>query len=136
MNNLKVLACDIHKAYVPAMCRENILTVAWTEFGPKKVKVVVVVRGLYGLKSSGAAFRGLLYEQFHDLGCRPLIDGPDVWIIPEVKPGGFMQYEYVLCYVYDMLCISYDLFRTMKVIRAKSKLKGDKIEEPDMYLGT
>ena len=47
-----------------------------------------------------------------------------------------MYYEYVLWYVYDVICISDDPIRTMKGIQVKFKLKGDKIEEPDMYLGT
>ena len=34
-----------------------------------------------------------------------------------------------------MLCISDDPLCTMKVIQGKNKLKGDKIEEPEMYLG-
>ena len=46
-----------------------------------------------------------------------------------------MYYEYVLFYVDDVLCISNDPICTMEVIQAKFKLKGEKIEEPDMYLG-
>ena len=45
-----------------------------------------------------------------------------------------MYYQYVLSYVDDVLCISYDPFCTMKGIQAKFKLKGDKIEEPGMCL--
>ena len=41
------------------------------EFGPEQGKFMVVVRALYGLKSSGAYFRALLDEQLHDLGYRP-----------------------------------------------------------------
>ena len=46
-----------------------------------------------------------------------------------------MYYEYVLCYVDDVLFISDDPLCTMKGIQAKFKLKGYKIEEHDMYLG-
>ena len=46
-----------------------------------------------------------------------------------------MHYEYVLFYVYGVLCISYDPILNMKGIQAKFKLKGYKIEEPDMQLG-
>ena len=55
-------------------------------------------------------------------------------MIPSVKKGGFIYYEYVLCYVDDVLCISDDPIRTMKGIHAKLKMKGENIEEPDMYL--
>ena len=46
-----------------------------------------------------------------------------------------MYYECVICYVDDVICISNDTRCTMEVIKAKLKLKGNKIEEPDIYLG-
>ena len=51
---------------------------------------MLVLRVLYGLKFSVADFRDLLSEKLHDLGYRPLIADPDVWMIPSVKPGEFM----------------------------------------------
>ena len=66
------------------------------EFGPEHGKVMLVVRALYGLKLCGAAFRTFLAEQLHELGYRPSIDDPYIWMIPAVKPGGFMYYECVL----------------------------------------
>ena len=53
-------------------------------------------------------------------------------MIPEVKPGWFMHYLYILCYIYDVLCIIDDPIHIMKGIHDKFKLKGDKLEEPDM----
>ena len=53
-----------------------------------------------------------------------------------VKPGGFMYYWYVLCCVDGMLFIIDDPLLTMKGMHAKFKLKGYKIEETDMYLGS
>ena len=46
-----------------------------------------------------------------------------------------MYYEYVLWYVDNVICVSDDPLYTMKCIQAKLKLKGENIEEPDMYLG-
>eukprot|EP00957_Ditylum_brightwellii_P156078 11879998-Ditylum_brightwellii.AAC.1 len=60
---------------------------------------------------------------------------PDVWLQPTVKVNGFKYYKYVVCYVYDVLCISGDPMITMKGIQGKFKLKGNKIKEPDIYLG-
>ena len=54
---------------------------------------------------------------------------------PAVKPDGTKYYEYVLCYVDDVLSISNDPMATMKGIQNKFKLKDDKIEEPTSYLG-
>ena len=47
-----------------------------------------------------------------------------------------MYYEYKICYVDDMLCISDYLLCTMKDIHDRFKMKGCKIEEPAMYIGT
>ena len=81
---------------------------AGPDFGPEQGTFMPVVRALYGLKLYGSAFRDLLSEQFHDLDFRVSIAEPDVCMIPEIKPGGFMYYEYVLCYVVDVLCSSDD----------------------------
>ena len=40
----------------------------------------------------------------------------------------------VLCYVDDVLCISDDLMKTIKVIHSTFKLKDYNIDEPEDYL--
>ena len=127
LNDLKVLSCDIQNAYLTAKCQEKIYTRAGPEFGSEQGSLMLIVRALYGLKSSGAAFRSLLAETLHDLDYKPTKADPDVWIRPAVKPDGFEYYEYVLCYVDDVLAISGDAMATMKGIQAVFKLKDDKI---------
>ena len=136
LNDLKVLGCDIQNAYLTAKCREKCWTVAGPEFGSEEGKIFLIVRALYGLKSSGAAFRALLSEKLWELGYRPSYADPDVYMRPAIKACGFEYWEYVLCYVDDVLCISENPERTMKGIEAKKfTIKGGKVEEPDMYLG-
>ena len=52
-----------------------------------------------------------------------------------MKLDGFKYYEYILCYVDDVLCISHNPRKTMKMIQEDFKLKDDKIEPPQVYLG-
>ena len=52
-----------------------------------------------------------------------------------MKPAGSEYYEMVLCYVDDVLAIFDMPMRTMDGIRNVFKLKDDKVEVPDMYLG-
>ena len=78
LNDLKVLTCDIQNAYLRAKCREKIWTIAGPDFGSNQGKIMIVVRALYGLKSSGAAFRALLAETLHDLGYVSPKADPDV----------------------------------------------------------
>ena len=92
-------------------------------------------RTLYGLKSAGAAFRALLAETLYDLGYVPTMADPDVWLRPAVKVDGFEYYEMVLCYVDDILSISENPKATLEGLQGTFKLKDNKIEEPDMYLG-
>jgi hypothetical protein len=57
LNDLKVAACDIEGAYLTADCREKIYITAGPEFGSEKGLLFIIRKALYGLKSSGAAFR-------------------------------------------------------------------------------
>ena len=53
LNNVYVRAADIGNVYLNANFQERIWTVAGTDFGSEKGKVVVIVRTIYGLKSYG-----------------------------------------------------------------------------------
>ena len=135
LNELKVLGCDIMNAYLTAPTREKVYTIAGPEFGTEKGKIMLVVRALYGLRSSGAAFRAFLAETLDNIGYRPSYADPDVWMRPAVKANGFQYWEYVLCYVDDLLCISDNPDKTMNSIKKDFKLKDDKVEVPQYYLG-
>ena len=86
------------------------------------------------MKSSGAACCSLLAETLHELNYVPSKADPDVYMQPAVKPNGFEYYEYVLCYVDEILSISHWPDATMNGIRARFTLKDDKVEEPTNYL--
>ena len=62
LNSVEILSCDIQNAYLSAPCREKFYHVAGDEFGSEKGKVFIVKRALYGLRTSGAAFRTFLEE--------------------------------------------------------------------------
>jgi len=135
LNNLDIFACDIQNAYLTAPCREKVCTVAGLEFGSKEGRVMIIRRALYGLKSSGASFRAFLAEYFHEIGYRPTLADPDVWLRPAVKPNGEEYYEMILAYVDDVLVMSHDPGKTMEQIKLKFQLKGDKYGTPKDYLG-
>ncbi len=135
LNDLSVRACDIQNAYLTAPCREKIWTVAGPEFGSDAGKTMLIVRALYGLKSSGAAYRSFFAETLHELGFKPSLADPDVWLRPAMKNNGFRYWELILCYVDDVLCIHEDPTIALKQIATRFKLKKDKMDEPDVYLG-
>ena len=134
LNGLEVMACDIQNAYLTADCCEKIWTRAGPEFGSESGTIMLIWKALYGLKSSGAAFHAHLAETLYDIGFVPAHANPDVWRRPAFKEDGFEYYEYVLCYVDDILAISHKAKDALKAVQAIFKLKDDKIEPPDMYL--
>jgi hypothetical protein len=135
LNELDVLVCDIEGAHLTAKCREKVWVEAGPEFGSEAGKIMIVKMALYGLKSSGAAFRSKLAGVLHDMNHRPSLAHPDVWLRAATKPCGFECYKMVLCCVDDVMVILHEPGRTTDGIQAVFKLKGDKAAAPDMHLG-
>ena len=135
LNDLQVMSCDIQNAYLTADCRENIWMYAGPEFGSEQGSIMFMRKVLYGLKSSGAAIRAHLAETWHDIGFRPTRADPDVWRRPAKKADGEEYYEYILCYVDDLLAISEDAMKVLQGIQTVFKFKDDKIVRPEVYLG-
>ena len=135
LNGLIIMACDIQNSYLTADCREKIWTFAGPEFGSEKGTFMVICKALYSLKSGGAACRAHLAETLHDIGFRSSKADPDVWLRPAVKPNGQTYYEYILCYVDDILSVSLNATSTLKSIQVNFKLKDDKIEPLSDCLG-
>ena len=137
LNDLDIMSCDIGNAYLNAPCREKIWFVAGKECGPDlEVKPCKLVRALYGLKSSGAAWRAM-FSHFiiNTLGFLPTRIDPDVYYRKNCRPNGEAYYEYVLVYVDDVLAISHDPTTIMKGIGEHFTIKDDKYGEPTTYLG-
>ena len=135
LKDLDVFACDIQNNYLIEYCREPLWVVARPEFGSEARNNMLVRKALYGLKISGAAFGAFLADNLYAMVYRPSYADPDLWLRPAVKPDGLEYYEYILCYVDDVLCISHNPRKLMKRIQKKFKLKDNKIELPDVYLG-
>jgi len=135
LNDLDVLACDVTNAYLNADCREKIWFEGGIETGEDKGKVLVMTRALYGLKSSGAAWRAMLAGTLHDMKFQSSRADPDVWIRSAVKNDGMLYYEMILVYVDDMLLLSEDSKRLIKEFGDLYEFKSGSVKEPDIYLG-
>ena len=135
LNDLQVMSCDIQNTYLTADSWEKIWTYAGPEYGSEQGSIMFVRKAFYGLKSSGAAFQAHLAETLHDIGFRPTRADPDVWRRPAKKADGEEYYEYILCYIYDLLAISEDTTRVLQGIQTVFKFKDDKIVCPEVYLG-
>ena len=54
---------------------------------------------------------------------------------PSIKPTGEKYYEYIICYVDDMLFIFHNPGKHMNDIQSILKFNNDKVDEPGFYLG-
>ena len=136
LNDLEVKSADIQNAYLTAPCQEKIVIRVGDEFGEDSGKLAVIVRALYGLASSGAAFRNHLADCMRTLGYTSCLADRDVWLKPMVRPeDGFQYYAYVLLYVDDVLCVHHDAEGELLKIDRFFKMKPGSINDPDLYLG-
>ena len=136
LNDLDILAADVQNAYLNAETKEKVYTVAGMEFGANKVgRPVLIVRALYGLKSSGARWRDHMATTLRKAGFIGSMADPDVWMRAQTKPCGTRYWEYVLCYVDDILAVSHDPQAIMDYLSQNYTLKSDSVKTPDTYLG-
>jgi hypothetical protein len=108
LNDLDIQMTDIGNTYLTAPIMEKCYVVAGGEFGlALKGRTLKIVRDLYGLKSSGAAFRShlasILCESLDFMACQA---DPDVWMHRANKADVTPYYKYILVYVDDVMAIS------------------------------
>jgi hypothetical protein len=134
LNSCNICVADIGNAYLNADCREKIWTVAGPEFGSDEGSIMIVKRALYGLKSSGAAWRAHFATTLTEMGFISTIADPDVWIRAAVDEQS-LYYEMILVYVDDILCISKDTKSIVDCIGQSYQLKEGSVQAPERYLG-
>ncbi len=71
------VAYDIQNAYLTADCREKCWNTAGPELGSEAGLPMIIKKALYGLKSSGAAFRAHLTETLDAMSYKPSYADPD-----------------------------------------------------------
>mmetsp|Transcript_36344 Transcript_36344/g.51403 ORF Transcript_36344/g.51403 Transcript_36344/m.51403 type:complete len:246 (+) Transcript_36344:1538-2275(+) len=135
LNNLDIQCADIQNVFLTASNLERCYIIAGPEFMDEEGKCFIVRRALYGLKSAAQAFRSFWAKNLEDLNFHSSEADPDIWMKVAVKPDGEEYYEYILCYVDDILCLSVDANDVMESLAKKFKFKNDKIEPPGSYLG-
>ena len=71
----------------------------------------------------------------NQIGHRPCLADPDVWMKPETREDGFKHYAYILMHVDDVIAIHHDALRCIKSIDKYFPMKPDSIGDPSIYLG-
>ena len=141
LHGLNILAGDIQNAYLQAPTSEKFWCKCGKEFGSEEEgRIAVIVRALYGTKSSGRDFRNHLRDCMEHMGYESSLGDPDVWFRKAVKDDGTEYYEYMLLYVDDTLCCSEHPMEAMLELDKYFPMKKDKkgkpiIGPPSIYLG-
>ena len=135
LNDLDVLSCDVQGAYLTAPPSEKRWTRAGKEFGENEGRPALVVRALYGMRSSSKAFRDHMTRTLIDAGFTSSLADGDVFFRAAVKTSGEKYYEYLILYSDDICCGSEDPKSIIAMLERTYDMKPGSVKEPDTYLG-
>ena len=97
LNDLELWATDIGNAYLESYTAEKLYIIAGPEFKEREGHILIIVRALYGLKSSGQRWHDRFHDCMIELGWQPCKSENDVWMKKNDN-----VWEYVAVYVDDL----------------------------------
>jgi len=100
LNGLTLFQADVGNAYLEAKTKEKVYFIANAGFGDQEGHTLMIVKALYGLRTSGLCWHEHFADTLCGMGFVPSHADPDVWM--QAKEG---VYEYIAVYV-DDLCIA------------------------------
>lgn len=136
LNDMDILACDIQNAYLNAPTKEKLWFKGGKEWGKYENCTIIIVRALYGLKSSGKQWRSMFSDKLmNEMGFKSCLADPDVWYKPMTKSDGTEYYAYILVYVDDVLIVDHNPKQFMSQLESLFTIKEGSIGPPSVYLG-
>jgi hypothetical protein len=94
LNGLDLWATDSSNAYLEAFTMEQNYIIAGPEFGQLEGHYLIIVKALYGLRTSGLCWHECFADCLRNEGFSPCKAEPDIWM----RLNGDL-YEYVATYV-------------------------------------
>ena len=98
LNNLDLWGADIGNAYLEAFTDEKLYIVAGPQFQELEGYILIFLKALYGLKSSGKRCAEVIHGIFWDMKFLPSRADPHIWLR---KAPNLRCYEYIAVYVDD-----------------------------------
>ena len=140
LNNLDLWGADIGNSYLEAFTDEKLYIVADPEFQELEGYILIFLKALYGLKSSGKRWAEVIHGILRDMKFLPSKADPCIWLR---KAPNLRCYECIAVYV-DDLCITAEspsaiiqIFKTKYHLKVKGDgkltyhLGADYFEDPD-----
>lgn len=113
---LKIWSTDIGNAYLESYTAEKVFIQAGPEFGSRQGHTLIIVKALYGLKSSALRWRVRLTDVLREMGYFSCKAEPDIWM----KRNGD-HYNYISVYVDDILIVTEDPASIVSTLMDKYK---------------
>ena len=102
-----------------------------------KGRVLVIVRALYGLKTSANAWRTHICNTLQTkIKFKSSPADNDVWLKQDMRSDSFSYYTYILVYIDDILIVSDNPTKYMAQLKANYYVKESSIGPPNIYLGS
>ena len=124
LSHLDLWGADIGNAYVEEFTDEKLNIVAGPEFQELEGYILIFLKALYGLKSSGKRWAEVIHGILRDMKFLPSKSDPCIWLR---KAANLRCYEYIAVFV-DDLCIAAESPSTIiQIFKSKYhlKVKGD-----------
>ena len=118
LNGLEFWSTDIGNAYLESKTKEKVFIVAGPEFGDRAGHTLIIVRALYGLKSSGLRWWERFADVLRGMGFFPSKAERDIWM-RRVDD----HYEYIATYVDDLGIASKNPQAIVDELESKHKFK-------------
>jgi Reverse transcriptase (RNA-dependent DNA polymerase) len=129
-DGLQVLTGDVSNAFITAPCLEKVYSYAGPEFGERSGSIIVLNKALYGLRSSGRAFRAHFAEVLRAMGFTASRYDRDVWMSMRDDQSG---YDYICTHVDDFMVVARNPEQWIQAIKSRFLLKT--VGPPTYYLG-
>ena len=130
--DMKAVAADIGSAYIQAMTKEKVYTIAGPEFGKYEGCYMIVEKALYGLQTSGNAWHEKFADNLRSMNFAPSRADTDLWIkYDKVKK----EYEMIAVFVDDILVFSKHPENIIEPLKKQFKYELKGVGEPEYYNG-
>ena len=132
LNNLDLWGADIGNAYLEAFTDEKLCIVAGPEFHKLEGYILIFLKALYGLKSSGKRWAEVIHGILRDMKFLPSKADPCIWLR---KTPSLRCYEYIAVYVDDLCITAESPSGSIQIFKAKYHLKVNGDGKLNYHLG-